>query len=388
MRKTVEPDPVTTEIEELRKELSHMRRMAEACTAQQLTNEIATIAIRHELEQRRSGFRLMADLAIAAANKTEADIFVLVSKRLNPALHMQRTIVLLPDGADGMFKANILHGYPLEERKEIEKCRISIDKELLDSRHPVIVTNVDPATRFKALRETLRLPYFIAAPVLINNEAVALQIIGRIYEQPPYLPRLDKSDAETLQTVNAYIMAILIGQKLRQAENLSKLDPLTNLLNLRGITEHLRHTLAIARRDDFPVAILFVDLDHFKTINDTYGHAIGDLALQITAKRITGCIRHSDFVSRIGGDEFIVALPHINQPADAALVAQKIINSLSQQIDINNQQSNSCRISVSASIGIAVFPDHGSNETDLIQAADKAMYSIKRSGKNAYAYAE
>ncbi|MDR2925584.1 MAG: sensor domain-containing diguanylate cyclase [Azoarcus sp.] len=381
----MEQDSQTAEIEELRRELDYMRRLTEGCNAQRLANDIRTIAVRYELEQKRNGFRLMAELAIAFNKKTDKQsIFSSISKRLNSFLNMQRTIVLLPDGV-GVFKAAILHGYPPEEREDMEKCHIPVDKELLDPQHPVLVTGADPATRFKALRETLRLPYFIAMPVFIRHEVAVLLITGRIHEQQPYLPRLGWNDVETMQTVSAYVAAILANQRLHQAENLAKLDPLTELLNLRGITEQLQHVLALARQDGFFAAVMFVDLDCFKTINDTHGHIVGDLILQIVAKRITSCVRKSDFVGRIGGDEFVILLSHINQPANAALVAQKITDLLGLQINVRN---SSCKINVSASIGIAVFPDHGNDETALIHAADKAMYSVKRSGKNAYAFAE
>lgn len=370
------------EIDDLRGEVRYLREMAEQTASRMLTLDAQSIAIRHELEQKRRGFRLMAELAVTLGQDADYEsVFVSVSRRINATLNMQRTAVLFPEG-ENVFRATVLQGYPSEEKELIAARRIAVDAELLDPLRPVLITGADPVTRLGSLREALKLPYLIASPVILHNEVVAILVTGRLMEQRPYLPRLGASDVETVQTVSAYLAAMLAGHRLRQAESLAKHDPLTKLPNLRGTSEQLHHTLALARRGGFFAAAMFIDLDGFKKVNDTYGHAAGDIVLQVVSERLTHCIRGSDFVGRIGGDEFVVVLTHVKRPEDAGFVARKILKKMSEPINIGDNVTK-----VGASIGIAIFPDNGSDEASLIRAADEAMYMVKSKGKNAFAFA-
>ncbi len=123
---------------------------------------------------------------------------------------------------------------------------------------------------------------------------------------------------------------------------------------------------------------MYIDLDKFKPVNDTHGHVAGDLLLKEVAKRIQNCLRKSDTAGRIGGDEFIVLLPKINNPQDTLYVAEKIRASLNQPFDLLDYPS----IRISSSIGIAIYPEHGSDETQLSRNADNAMYFAKENGRN------
>ena len=129
------------------------------------------------------------------------------------------------------------------------------------------------------------------------------------------------------------------------------------------------------------VAVLFIDLDHFKAINDTLGHAAGDLLLQTGANRLTDSVRSTDTVARMGGDEFIVTLPQLHQVEDAALVAEKLLAAISTPVMLYDQE-----LSVSASIGMCIFPDDGANAEELIRNADAAMYQAKNAGRNTYQF--
>jgi diguanylate cyclase len=121
-----------------------------------------------------------------------------------------------------------------------------------------------------------------------------------------------------------------------------------------------------------------MDLDNFKEINDSLGHAAGDRALKTVADRIQDCLRESDTAARMGGDEFVVLLPAIESPDDALLVAEKIRHAICQPIDLGGRHS----LNISASIGLAVYPEHGSDEDALFKNADAAMYHAKASGRN------
>jgi diguanylate cyclase (GGDEF)-like protein len=137
----------------------------------------------------------------------------------------------------------------------------------------------------------------------------------------------------------------------------------------------------LARRRDTVFALCYLDLDGFKAVNDSHGHELGDLLLNAVGKRLMECVRETDTVARIGGDEFTVLLGDLHNPGDAAAVAQLIVQALSNPFPIKGV---TCTIGVS--IGISCFPVDGDDAEQLIAAADAAMYRVKNSGKNGYAF--
>jgi diguanylate cyclase (GGDEF)-like protein len=154
-------------------------------------------------------------------------------------------------------------------------------------------------------------------------------------------------------------------------------DSLTGLPNRMLFSDRLQLALAAARRNDDQLALLFVDLDRFKPINDAYGHAMGDLLLKEVARRLHCCVRDSDTVARTGGDEFVVLLPSIGSAEDALRVAGKIRQALAETYEFEG-----CRVDISASIGIAMYPEHGGDAMSLSKSADDAMYRAKDEGRN------
>lgn len=158
-------------------------------------------------------------------------------------------------------------------------------------------------------------------------------------------------------------------------------DSLTGLPNRNLLNDRITHALARVRRHGGRMAVLYVDLDRFKPINDTLGHEAGDAVLKEVAQRLTTCIRGSDTVSRVGGDEFVVVVEEVARPGEAAMVARKIISSLSTPVFY---QDHACQIG--ASIGIAIFPDDGATMDEVSKAADVAMYRVKHSGRNAFCF--
>ena len=154
-------------------------------------------------------------------------------------------------------------------------------------------------------------------------------------------------------------------------------DALTDLPNRTLFSDRLKQGLAQAKRDKGILALLFLDLDHFKPINDTYGHAVGDLLLKEMALRMRKCVREADTVSRIGGDEFLVLLPTVETSQDAMRVAEKMLVALSQAFVLDGRD-----LHISGSIGIAIYPENGSNEILLTHHADTAMYYAKSDGRN------
>lgn len=154
-------------------------------------------------------------------------------------------------------------------------------------------------------------------------------------------------------------------------------DALTDLPNRVLLFDRLQQALAQARRDKTHLALMYIDFDKFKPINDTLGHAVGDRLLQMAAVRMQGCVREVDTVARMGGDEFVVLLTVIENVQDARIVAEKIRLALNRAFEIFGQN-----LYISTSTGIAIFPEHGSTENELIGNADIAMYQAKQSGRN------
>ena len=159
----------------------------------------------------------------------------------------------------------------------------------------------------------------------------------------------------------------------KRLEYLSNHDPLTGLANRSLFYDRLSHALDIAKRESQKLAVLFIDLDSFKSINDTYGHDYGDRLLHEIAIRITQSVRSCDTVARIGGDEFTIILENINSQNDADVVANKIIQNLKEPFLISEQH-----IIINCSIGISLFPENGSSVEILLKNADNAMYLSKQ----------
>lgn len=158
--------------------------------------------------------------------------------------------------------------------------------------------------------------------------------------------------------------------------NLSSYDQLTQLPNRTLFADRFQQALANAKRNHLRFAVMFVDLDKFKPVNDRYGHAVGDLLLQGVAARLKACLRESDTAARIGGDEFVVLLFTVQQERDAMQVAEKILHSLNEPYQIAGHH-----LTVSASIGVAIYPIHGASLDELTRNADTAMYAVKESGR-------
>lgn len=174
---------------------------------------------------------------------------------------------------------------------------------------------------------------------------------------------------------------LLLAEALTKVNNLANHDPLTGLPNLRLARERMLSAISLSRRKGWKAAIMFVDLDGFKEVNDTYGHETGDLLLKMVADRLTQSLRETDTVARIGGDEFLVIQTEVPHRYAAANVAEKIVKNIRMPFHLEGNE-----IEIGASIGIAIYPEHGDNSSVLIKKADNAMYYTKKIGKNNYTF--
>ncbi|MGH8222179.1 MAG: EAL domain-containing protein [Woeseiaceae bacterium] len=181
------------------------------------------------------------------------------------------------------------------------------------------------------------------------------------YWLPKYLRRLSASGTSTIAAAQH--------------------DSLTGLPNRVLLHDRLQHAIALARRHPTRIAVLFVDIDRFKHINDTLGHAIGDELLRSTARRLRGCVRHSDTVSRLAGDEFVLIVDELSNADDAALIADKILIAMNAPHPVDGHD-----LHVTVSMGISIYPDDGEDAEAVIRNADIAMYHAKEAGRNSHQF--
>jgi diguanylate cyclase (GGDEF)-like protein len=174
-----------------------------------------------------------------------------------------------------------------------------------------------------------------------------------------------------------YLVGLL--QERAATEHQATHDPMTGLPNRVLFTDRLERAIAHARRNDTPVGVLFIDLDRFKDVNDTFGHAAGDHLLRTVAARLQPCRREEDTLARLSGDEFAVLLPHLAAPSDVMVVVQRVLDALGEPVTIAGE-----RTLIAASIGVAVYPDDGDSADEILSSADAAMYLAKESPGNSY----
>lgn len=181
--------------------------------------------------------------------------------------------------------------------------------------------------------------------------------------------------------------AIVVSDITQQKENIKRAqhdayhDPLTGLPNRRLVDDRLTLAIAQGKRTGEMIAVIFLDLDKFKEVNDTFGHEGGDVLLKEVAKRLVSCIRDGDTASRLGGDEFLIILPNLKDTKEANLIVTRILSQCKQPFQINTET-----VQISASLGVSFFPQDGDNITSLMRNADLAMYRCKEQGRDGICY--
>ncbi|WP_297484488.1 EAL domain-containing protein [Ferrovum sp.] len=217
---------------------------------------------------------------------------------------------------------------------------------------------------------------------LLEQEIITAETTQKTSD--PHLKVLQQANANlVIATIEAHKLAEQIQMSKTHLDHLAHHDGLTDLPNRMLLHDRLGQAIESARRRGRKLALLFMDVDRFKNINDSLGHGVGDQLLQSVAKRLVECVRHSDSVCRQGGDEFIILLAEIEHAEDAALSAQKVLTALAIPHRIDQHD-----LYISVSIGICIYPDDGSDATSLIKGADMAMYRTKENGGNDYTFFE
>ena len=213
---------------------------------------------------------------------------------------------------------------------------------------------------------------------LLETLAQVGGLLGRVVERM-------EAQEEVNRRMNELATEVLVRKRAEEKiQHLANHDALTGLPSLRLGKDRLANAIANAKRHKRKAAVMFVDLDGFKEVNDTLGHDVGDEVLKDVSERLLKSVREVDTVARIGGDEFTVVLTEIKTEDDAAIVAKKIIGNVSEPFVVGG---GGAQTTIGASIGIAIFPDHGASAEELVHRGDQAMYTVKRQGKNNYAFA-
>jgi len=184
-------------------------------------------------------------------------------------------------------------------------------------------------------------------------------------------------------TYRSSVLMLELNGARSELLRISQTDQLTGLPNRVAFNEQLDLSIRSAHRNDRTFAVLFVDLDRFKIINDTLGHAAGDALLAEVAERLRGAVRERDVVARIGGDEFIIILNEVSHRDQAALIARQVLSAIGRGMILGGHENRT-----TASVGIAIFPSDGSEVETLTKNADKAMYRAKEHGKNGFCFFE
>ncbi len=250
----------------------------------------------------------------------------------------------------------------------------------------------------RPLSEVLRILDAVTREPARNPLAQAIEL-DRVFGLTPNCLLISRGGAETAiedsaspihdrggLVIGAVIVFRDVGEaraRTQQALHMAHHDALTALPNRVLLDDRLTRAMAAARRHRHRLAVLFLDLDRFKRVNDSRGHVAGDRLLQSVAQRLVACVRDSDTVSRQGGDEFVVLLPEIAHAEDAAVSAKKIGTALAAPHTVGSYQ-----LELTATIGISIYPDDGPDAETLVRRADTAMYCAKNRGRNTYQFFE
>lgn len=259
------------------------------------------------------------------------------------------------------------------------KPGIGLPGQVLITKKPAWIEDVqtDPSfTRVKAAKK-LNLHGAYAAPIVSNN-----MVFGVIEFFSKEKLNLDRDLINLLENTGKQLGQFTRRkQSEEQLDHMASHDVLTGLANRRLLTQKINESIVNASNEKRNVAILFLDLDRFKHINDTFGHEIGDNFLKTAAKRLSSQVRKKDIVARLGGDEFVIVLPSLKNKDDVSIVAQKVLDNLSKPFIIKGHQ-----FYITTSLGISIFPQDGKDSRTLLTQADIAMYQAKYLGGNNYQF--
>lgn len=277
--------------------------------------------------------------------------------------------ILNAAGQGGAVQAGSV--YPKEE---------ALSRHLIGERQTLVIPDLDePPWDKDPARDTAPWRSYFATKLIVGDrEFGALVFAGRNTREGG----VAEMDRDLINLMALFVAAALErAQHAERIEQLAFYDSLTGLPNRVLFDDRIRQTMGAAKRYSRGFAVMYLDLDAFKEINDQFGHPVGDLVLKAVADRLVSTLRESDTVARFGGDEFVILQPVVNGHVDASDLAQKIVTSMEQPLEIDGS-----RHIVHTSIGIALYPQDGVKADDLMDHADRALYRAKRAGRNRWQF--
>lgn len=350
-------------------------------TVQDITErKQAELALHARAHQQQLAARL-GRFALSAASLDE--VYAEAASTITKGLKVAFSNVLLLDGPQNplILKAGIGWEPDWIGRQVADPTEQTQTYRVLASEEPVIIHDFSVDSRFTPSELLTSHGVLSGVDVLIGGSEKPVGVLGAYAGTPR---KFSTDDIGFLQGVANILSAAVERQRANEQLNHMALhDPLTDLPNRLLLTDRLNIALSHAQRHDQQVAVLFLDLDRFKHVNDVFGHALGDQILHEVAQRLSRCVRSEDTVSRQGGDEFIVALTGIKEEQDAARIADKLLAVVTWPFLLEQTE-----IILGMSIGIACFPRNGEDAGTLLRHADTAMYAAKDLGRNCYQFYE
>ena len=347
--------------------------------------------VREEGESRRHLVEILHDVM---GNLPMEEIFHLLVRRLARALNLSHASVII--AAPGSRTGVVATAF---EQPHLHDLEVELDKypEVISALHgriPVLIPDLQYCPLYAGLREkwkregtSVTIRSVMALPFAIDGEKMGVFLLRRTVETPKF----DAADVEFASTVvKSGVAAIQRAHAIESTradnhrlEALAQTDPLTQLVNRRALTVRLLTEMERVRRYNAPLALLLIDLDHFKLVNDTYGHLAGDDVLFGVATLLQRAVRAVDTVARYGGEEFVIVLPETGKQGALAFAERVREKLASHRFAI----SGSDEIHITASIGVATYPSAGLESVeDLFRASDSALYRAKGSGRNLVCY--
>ena len=363
-----------------------MHRILQSAQAALVSTEAELRRARDDAENRKKVVDILHEVT---GDLSSDEIYHILARRVARALNLSRCSVILAAPGDKVGIVATAFDNPALRNFEIHLDRYPEIRAALDHGHPVLVEDLQSNPLYADIRKewlangtTVPIRSVIALPFTLGKVQAGVFFLRRMADEPP----LTNADVEFADAViKAAVAAIHRAQLIEttQAENkhlehLAHTDPLTQVLNRRALTVRLSAEMERARRYDSVITLLMIDLDHFKNINDTKGHLVGDDVLREVALLLQESIRSVDVVARYGGEEFVVVLPETPQ-----IGAVKFAERMRERIEQTAFVSAESGVGLTASIGVASFPAPDiASVDDLFARADEALYRAKAAGRN------
>ncbi|MEQ6359321.1 EAL domain-containing protein [Thermoanaerobacter thermohydrosulfuricus] len=335
------------------------------------------VALNEELMAQQEELSAMNEELMAREEELRQNLIEIQRQQEELKRSEERYRLVVEGASDGLWDWDLITdtAYISERWKDI----IGFDKEVISNYRETWTKFIHPRdvkTVINNLRNHLekKTPFYLCEYRIKTKDGRYIWILSRG-------KALWDEDGRAIRMAGSHTDITERKQMESKLKYMAFYDPLTGLPRREIFMDRLKIAMADAKRNGKKLAVFFVDLDNFKTINDSLGHHIGDRLLKKIAKKLKACLRESDTVSRVGGDEFVILLPDIINMDDTNKVANRILELFNQPIKFNNHE-----LHVTISIGIAIYPDHGKNERVIVKNADIAMYRAKRDGKNGFQY--